>query len=97
MMSRVQVACFCLIASAFMLAGMLAMQLRQTQAQGSMVIDREDFALLTTQTRPDEEGLFVLDNGTGSLLIYRMDLANDEIVLNRVINLRQRMGLQQQQ
>jgi len=71
-MSRIQLACYSLVASAFILAGLLVAQHDQQKASGAMVIDREDFALMTTQTRPNEEALFVIDNSTGYLLIYRV-------------------------
>jgi hypothetical protein len=92
-MNRMQMACLSLIASAFVLAGLLAVQVSQPTARGEMVIDRENFALMTTQTRPDEEALFVLDNSSGSLLIYRMNISRDQLELLRLVNLRQRMGL----
>jgi len=93
-MNRIQLACCSLTASAFLLAGMLIMQLDQPRAQGAMVINRENFSLMTTQTRPNEEALFVLDNSTGSLLIYRMNINEDQLQLLEVIDLRRRMGLQ---
>jgi hypothetical protein len=86
-MSRIQVACYSLIASAFLLAGLLITQVEPNSARGAMVVSEQSFAMMTAQTRPGEEGLFVLDNNTGRLLIYRFDVPNDRIRLQRNINL----------
>jgi hypothetical protein len=88
-MTRIQTACYSLIASAFILAGLLAVQLEAPSAEGAMVISQEDFAMMTARTRPDEEALFVLDNSTGRALVYRMDVANRTIKLDDIINLNQ--------
>ncbi len=84
-MTRIQLACYTLIASAVVLAGLLIMQLGRhstgSEAQAAMVIARDNFAMLTTQTRSGEEALFVLDNQTGRLLIYRLDVQKKNLRL----------------
>jgi len=88
-MSRIQVACYSLIASAFILAGLLVTQIESNPARGEMVISEEDFALMTARTRPGEEALFVLDNTVGRVLIYRFAAGQDNIELTRTVNLNQ--------
>lgn len=87
-MTRIQLACFSLIASAFLLAGLLIVQLGERYdaglarpAYGGQVIARDNFTLLTARTRDDEEALFVLENSSASLLIYRLDAADNELRL----------------
>lgn len=83
-MTRIQLACYCLIASAFLLGGLLVVQLGDVTAQradAEMVIARDNFTLLTASTRDDEEALFLLDNVTGRLLIYRLNLPQNQLEL----------------
>jgi hypothetical protein len=86
-MTRIQLACYSLVASAFLLAGMLVVQLDTPQAKAEMVISEESFAMMTATTRPQGEGLFVLDNNTGRLLIYRYNVAQDAVQPLRNVNL----------
>ena len=92
-MNRIHAAGFALLASAFVLAGLLAVQwgprLAMPQADAALVIARDNFTLLTAQTRDGEEALFVLDNASGTLLVYslsvsnrRMDLLNGQQLTN---------------
>lgn len=83
-MNRIQTACYCLMASALVLAGLLLVELGQrvepNAAEAEMVIARENFTLMTADVRSGEEALFVLDNGTGTLLVYRLDVARGAMV-----------------
>lgn len=83
-MNRIQTACTCLIASAVALTGLLLIQLsNQVQpntAEAEMVIARDNFTLMTANIRDNEEALFVLDNATGTLLVYRLDLGRRQMV-----------------
>lgn len=81
-MTRIQMACYALIASAFVLAAALvvALDARFTaEARADQVIARENFTLMTANTRETEEALFVLDNANARLLIYRLDLARKQL------------------
>ncbi|MEM1108896.1 MAG: hypothetical protein AAGH99_09430 [Planctomycetota bacterium] len=82
-MNRIQTACYCLIASALVLSGLLVVQLSErvepNEAEASLVIARENFTLLTAPIRNGEEGLFVLDNSTGTLLVYRLNLTRNTL------------------
>lgn len=83
-MNRIQTACYCLIASAFILAGLLVAQLGDraaNPAQASMVIARDNFTLMTAKSRKGEESLFVLDNTAGRLMIYRLNLGKKRLEL----------------
>jgi hypothetical protein len=76
-MTKMQLACYSLIASSFILAGLLLVSLqdRMPAAQGSLVVTKDTFTFLTTQARAGDEALFVLDNVNEKLLIYTTTLA----------------------
>ncbi|MEM6853492.1 MAG: hypothetical protein AAF593_03700 [Planctomycetota bacterium] len=80
-MNRIQTACYCLIASAVVLSGLLVVQLSQrvepNTADAALVIARENFTLLTAEVRSGEEALFILDNTTGTLLVYRLEVSRN--------------------
>ena len=85
-MTHIQMACYALIASAFILAGLLLVQLQQQamltqQAQAEMVINRTNYTLMTTRTKTDEEALFVINNITNRLLIYTTNAGRRQINL----------------
>lgn len=93
-MTRIQLACFSLVASAFILAGLLFVQLGErydagltNPAYGGQVIARDQFTLLTARSRDDEEALFVLENSSATLLIYRLDTANNQLELSITQNM----------
>jgi hypothetical protein len=82
-MTRTETACYGLIASAFILAGMLLVQLSSmpNNAEAALVIARDNFTLLTAKTRTDEESLFIINNFTDRLLVYKLDLAHNRLDL----------------
>ncbi len=90
-MNRIQVACFSLIASAFILTGLLITQLGshglESTANAEMVLAQRNFTIMTAETRQDEEALFIMDNSSGSLLIYTLDLTQGRLELNRAIDM----------
>jgi len=75
-MNKLQLACYSLMASAFVLAGLLAVNLPNhlPQAQGAMVIRSNDYTFMTTRTDQNEEALFVIDSINERLLIYRTEI-----------------------
>ncbi len=89
-MTRLHTACLCLVASALLLSGLLIVQVAQrtepNAAEASLVIAREQFTLLTAPTRDNEEALFVLDNATGMLLVYRLEIGREQMVLSDRLN-----------
>ncbi len=82
-MKRIETACYGLIASAFILAGLLIMQIGNmpNTAEAGLVITRENFTLLTARTRSGEESLFVINNNNNRLLIYALNLTGNRIEL----------------
>lgn len=82
-MNRIETACFGLIASAFILAGLLVVQLASTPntAEAAMVITRDNFTLLTAKTKNGEESLFIINNITNRLLIYSLNLPQERMEL----------------
>ena len=88
-MNRTETACYSLIASAFLLAGLLIVQVSSTPntADASLVIARDNFTLMTAKTRSNEESLFVLNNSTSRLLIYSLDIGRERLELAGGANL----------
>ena len=75
-----------LVASAFVLAGLLLTQLRPSlheQAMASQLLEQDEYLFLTAQSDPDEEVLYVLHKPSGTLLIYEMDIRSDSLLLTR--------------
>ena len=91
-MNRTHAACYSLIASMFVLAGLLIVNVsgRLTpSAHADMVVGKESLTLLTASTRAGEEALFVLDSINEKLLIYRLDVAKKQLDLAGSTDLRQ--------
>lgn len=91
-MNRTHAACYSLIASMFVLAGLLIVNVsgRLTPlAHADMVIGKESLTLLTASTRAGEEALFVLDSINEKLMIYRLDIAKKQLELAGAADLRQ--------
>ncbi|MEM8783382.1 MAG: hypothetical protein AAGE65_11080 [Planctomycetota bacterium] len=89
-MNRIHTACWCLIASAVVLSGMLITRLSDSvvnEAEATLVIARDNFSLLTAQTRPGEEALFILDNRIGALLIYNLNVGRERLEFTSILDL----------
>ena len=86
-MNRIQTACFCLMASAFVLSAILIVRIDQTAApnaaQADQVIAQPGFTLMTARTRGDaadgEESLFVLDSRNGVVVVYAPDIGKQQL------------------
>lgn len=82
-MKALPLACWSLTASAVVLASLLAVGLSDrttpNTAQAEMVIAREGFTILTAETRDGEESLFVLDNSSGTLIVYRLNVGKEQL------------------
>ena len=89
-MNRIQTACFCLIASAFVLAAILVVRVDQQAAPNAahadgQVIAMPAFTMMTARTRgggnngPGEESLFILDNNAGVLVVYTPNIARKQL------------------
>jgi hypothetical protein len=74
-MDRTKLACFSLLASAFVLAALLIVRLPAIlpAAQATMVDDQDRFTVMTVQTRATQESLFVIDQVNEKLLVYDLD------------------------
>lgn len=77
-MNTTQSACYSLMASAFVLAAVLVVQLQQRSilpaAHAEQVINRGSITAMTALTRNGEESLFVLDNLSQKLLVYHTEI-----------------------
>lgn len=86
-MNRIQTACFCLLASAFVLSAILMVRVDQQSgantAHADQVISQPAFTMMTARTRggngPGEESLFILDNNAGVLVVYAPNMAREQI------------------
>lgn len=87
-MNRTQTACFALLASAFLLAGVLIVRIDQKSADNQamaagQVISQPSFTLMTAQTRGaqgnEEESLFILDNNNDRLLVYAPNIGRKQL------------------
>ena len=85
-MNRIQLACYAMIASACVLAGLLIVQIDKHAGLGSaataeMVSQQGNVTYLTARIRNDEEGLFILDGSKHQLAIYRTDITRKKLEL----------------
>ncbi len=83
-MKPTQTACYALIGSAFVLGALLLVNLQDrfsSSAEASLVITRDRFTLMTAKTRANEEALFVIENSSQKLLVYKTDLPRKALVL----------------
>ena len=98
-MDRMKLACLCLTASAFVLAGLLVTRMPNLvpKAQAAMIEDKSRFTMLTAQAKAGDEVLFVIDQLNEALLIYIIDPAagrGGKQVLDKKLNLDQLFGAQ---
>jgi len=94
-MNRIQLACYTLIASAFILSGLLISRVGSpldNQAYGNLVIDRENFTLLVAQSANDRQSLFILDGNRGRLNIYTPEVRKQELELKTTVELSDLFG-----
>lgn len=96
-MNRTQTACFALLASAFVLAGILIVRVDQKSADNTaqadgQVISQPSFSMMTARTRGGgdgngDESLFILDNNRGVLLVYTANVARKQIEPIRAVKM----------
>jgi hypothetical protein len=95
-MNRTTLACYSLLASAFVLASILFVQLQShsilSEAQASMVINDAPVSAMTLKTRNGEEVLCILENTSQRLLIYRTDLTRNQLRLVQNVDLSRIFG-----
>ena len=86
-MRRTELACYGLLASALLLAGMLIVQLQThgsltPEANAAMTLTRGDLTVMTARTKNKEEALFVMDNITQELHVFTLDLGKKRLKRN---------------
>lgn len=83
-MNKIQIACFALIGSAFTLGGLLLVNLQDrfsNNADAAMVLARDNFTIMTAKTRSSEEALFVIENNSQKLMVYKTDITKNVVTL----------------
>ena len=95
-MNRTTLACYSLLASAFVLAAIVFVQIQSSsilpQAQASMVVSNPPINAMTLKARNGEEFLCILENASQRLLIYRTDVARKQLRLMKNIKLSDAFG-----
>ena len=86
-MRRTELACYGLLASALLLAGMLVVQLQSggsltPSANAEMTLTRGDLTVMTARTKDNEEALFVMDNITQELHVFTLDFSKKRLKRN---------------
>jgi len=87
-MTRKNLACYVLIASAFVLGGLLTLKVAEridSPAHAEMVINKDIFTVLTTEGIGGEDFMYMLDNKNERLLCYATD-ARGRIELYAALN-----------
>jgi len=82
-MTRIQLACYALIASACVSAALLLSQLPgiEQEARAELLLNKDTLTLMTAQVRADEDALFVIDSVNEKLLIYTTDFGKKKLEL----------------
>lgn len=86
-MKRTELAGYGLMASAFLLAGLLIVQLSGSgsltpTAQAEMALTHGNLTVMTAQTKSNEEALFVMDNINQELHIFTLDIGKQRLRRN---------------
>ncbi len=96
-MNRIQLACFGLLTSAFVLSGILLSvlpaRLEPRANAESLVVSRDNFTIMTAKTRQNEESLFVLENSSQKMIVYSVDLGRKRIEPSGVADLAKVFGI----
>jgi len=97
-MNRIHLAGYSLLASAFVLAAMLIVQIDRkgisavSEAEAGMVLSKGSVSMLTAETRSDEESVFIIENSSETMLIYLLDLQRKEMNLEVIVDLAAAFG-----
>ncbi len=96
-MNRTQTACFALLASAFVLAAILVVQIDRkaeanaAHADGQNVL-QTTFQMMTATTRNDDESLFILDNTKGVMVVYSANIGRKQLTPVTAIRMEEIFG-----
>ncbi|HAI14123.1 MAG TPA: hypothetical protein DCM28_20625 [Phycisphaerales bacterium] len=92
-MNRSTLACYALLASAFVLSAILFVQMQSksilSEANASMVVNDAPVSAMTLRARNNDEVLCVLENNSQRLLIYNTDVARKQLRIVQNIDLGQ--------
>lgn len=94
-MNRTRLACYSLLASAFVLAGILLVRLDThltTAAFADQSVTSGDFTVMTARTKSDDEALFVLDNVHARLLIIKADVNRKRLRVVEAVDLQRQLS-----
>ena len=94
-MNRTRFACYSLLASAFVLAGILLVRLDThltRVAFADQSVTSGDFTIMTARTKNDDEALFVLDNINARLLIIKTEVNRKRVRVVKTVNLQRELG-----
>ena len=96
-MNRTKLACFSLIASAAVLAGLLVAQLDSkleltSTANAQFSTSTPSKTFLTARISEKQFGLFVLDQDSGQVMVYTTDKNRDTIKLEGRFDIAKRMA-----
>ena len=83
-MNRIMIACYALIASAFVLAGLLTVQIAdhvQSAAHAEMVVEKGDLTLLSTQGVNQDEYVYIMDHRSQKMIMYSQTPRGDIVPL----------------
>ena len=89
-MNRTQLASCCLLASAFVLGGLLLARLDgglASTALADQVVTEDALTFMTARTKNDDEALFMIDNINARLLIFQTDVNRKKMAVAESIDL----------
>lgn len=75
-MNRFQLACYTMVATAFILTALVLLQasrLIDNRAHAEMVVNKDAVTMITAQFQGDSEMLYILDSRTGRLFAYMLN------------------------
>lgn len=94
-MNRTQIANCFLLASAFVLGGLLLVKLDgrlTSSAYADQVVSEDTLTFMTARTKSDDEALFMIDNINARLLIFQTDVNRKKMAVVESVDLSARFG-----
>jgi len=82
-MTRIQLACYGLLASAFILAALLMNQLPSlTQAHANETVTQPEYVFTTALTEANGDSLFILDKVNHVVIVYNLETRGNSGIIN---------------
>jgi len=75
-MNRIQIACYTMLATAFVLTSLILLQasrLIESRAHAEMVVNKDAVTMISTQYQGDSELVYILDSRSGRLFAYMLN------------------------